>query len=214
MIIENGRKRIVRGRRKDRSDWAVLLVDHHEGYLSWADFERNQQLIADNANGKGMMVRGPVRKGEALLAGLLRCGHCGRGCLSATMAPRVMSAAIIVTPPGAIPVLLPVSRSALCGSMRRWEPRLCGCCSRSVLKQPSKRSHNVSTNLAKNSARSSWRSNRRDTRQPGRVDSMTRSTLIIVWSLANSSGGGTPPLRPYARSRRSWRRCFDSGRQP
>ncbi|MES0033560.1 zinc ribbon domain-containing protein [Mesorhizobium sp. M0040] len=24
------------------------------------------------------MVRGPVRKGEALLAGLLRCGHCGR----------------------------------------------------------------------------------------------------------------------------------------
>src|SRR3712207_9462733 len=25
-----------------------------------------------------MMVRGPVRKGEALLAGLVRCGHCGR----------------------------------------------------------------------------------------------------------------------------------------
>ncbi|MGA8760038.1 MAG: recombinase family protein, partial [Stellaceae bacterium] len=29
--IENGRKRILRGYRKDRSDWAVLLVDHHEG---------------------------------------------------------------------------------------------------------------------------------------------------------------------------------------
>ena len=77
-MIENGRKRILRGYRKDRSDWAVLLVDHHEGYLSWADFERNQRLIADNANGKGMMVRGAVRKGEALLGGLLRCGHCGR----------------------------------------------------------------------------------------------------------------------------------------
>ena len=35
-------------------------------------------MIADNANGKGMMVRGAVRKGEALLTGLLRCGHCGR----------------------------------------------------------------------------------------------------------------------------------------
>ena len=35
-------------------------------------------MIADNANGKGMMVRGAVRTGEALLAGLLRCGHCGR----------------------------------------------------------------------------------------------------------------------------------------
>jgi DNA invertase Pin-like site-specific DNA recombinase len=78
MTIENGRKRILRGRRKHRSDWAVLLVDHHDGYLSWADYERNQRLIADNANGKGMMVRGAVRKGEALLAGLLRCGHCGR----------------------------------------------------------------------------------------------------------------------------------------
>jgi len=39
MTIENGRKRILRGRRKHRSDWAVLLVDHHEGYLSWADYE-------------------------------------------------------------------------------------------------------------------------------------------------------------------------------
>lgn len=78
MTIENGRKRIVRGRRKDRSDWAVLLVDHHEGYLSWTEYERNQRVIADNANGKGMMARGAVRKGEALLAGLVRCGHCGR----------------------------------------------------------------------------------------------------------------------------------------
>ena len=78
VMIENGRKRILRGYRKNRSDWAVLLVDHHEGYLSWPDYERNQRLIADNANGKGMMVRGAVRKGEALLAGLLRCGHCGR----------------------------------------------------------------------------------------------------------------------------------------
>ena len=77
-MIENGRKRVLRGYRKDRADWAVLLVDHHEGYLSWSEYERNQRLIADNANGKGMMVRGAVRKGEALLAGLLRCGHCGR----------------------------------------------------------------------------------------------------------------------------------------
>src|SRR3712207_3603628 len=76
--IEDGRKRVLRGHRKDRSEWAVLLVGHHEGYLSWAEYERNQRLIADNANGKGVMARGPVRKGEALLAGLVRCGHCGR----------------------------------------------------------------------------------------------------------------------------------------
>jgi len=55
-----------------------LLVDHHEGYLSWVEFERNQRLIADNTNSKGLMVRGSVRRGETLLAGMLRCGHCGR----------------------------------------------------------------------------------------------------------------------------------------
>ena len=48
--IENGRKRVVRGFRKERPEWEVLLVGHHEGYLSWAEFERNQRLIADNAN--------------------------------------------------------------------------------------------------------------------------------------------------------------------
>ena len=73
-----GRKRVVRGFRKVRQEWEVLLVDHHEGYLSWAEFERNQRLIADNTNSKGMMVRGSVRRGETLLAGMLRCGHCGR----------------------------------------------------------------------------------------------------------------------------------------
>ena len=56
----------------------MLLHDHHEGYISWEEFERNQRLIADNANSKGLMARGSVRRGDALLAGLLRCGHCGR----------------------------------------------------------------------------------------------------------------------------------------
>ena len=74
----DGRKKIVRGFRKERSAWETLILDHHEGYISWAEFERNQHLISDNANGKSFMSRGAVRRGEALLAGLLRCGHCGR----------------------------------------------------------------------------------------------------------------------------------------
>ena len=78
VTVENGRKRISRGHRRDREEWDVLIVDHHEGYISWGEFERNQRLIADNANCRGLMVRGAVRRGDALLAGLLRCGHCGR----------------------------------------------------------------------------------------------------------------------------------------
>jgi DNA invertase Pin-like site-specific DNA recombinase len=77
--VENGRKRIKRGLRRPMSEWDVLLKDHHEGYIAWSEFERIQQVIADNATGKGSAtVRGAVRRGELLLAGLLRCGHCGR----------------------------------------------------------------------------------------------------------------------------------------
>jgi excisionase family DNA binding protein len=76
--VQNGRKRLIHGRRQQQKDWEVLLVDHHEGYITWEEYQRNQSLIAHNANMKGAMVRGSVKRGAALLAGLLRCGHCGR----------------------------------------------------------------------------------------------------------------------------------------
>jgi len=77
--VEEGRKRVRRGVRRPLAEWDVLLKDQHEGYISWAEFERNQHVIANNATGKGSAIaRGAARHGELLLAGLLRCGHCGR----------------------------------------------------------------------------------------------------------------------------------------
>ncbi len=76
--IEAGRKQIARGCRRAQTEWDVLILDHHEGYISWDEYQANQAMIAENANGKGALVRGSVRRGEALLPGLLRCGHCGR----------------------------------------------------------------------------------------------------------------------------------------
>ena len=77
--VENGRKHVRRGVRRPLSECDVLIQDHHDGYISWEEFERNQRVIADNAMSKGSaVVKGAVRKGEVLLAGLLRCGHCGR----------------------------------------------------------------------------------------------------------------------------------------
>jgi len=75
--LEEGRKRVYRGQRKARDDWQVLRLDHHVGYISWAQFERNMALIANNAGSKGLMVRRAVRNGASLLNGILRCGHCG-----------------------------------------------------------------------------------------------------------------------------------------
>jgi excisionase family DNA binding protein len=78
VVIENGRKRVIRSMQRDWRSWGVLIQDHHEGYIRWTEFERNQRLIADNANGKRFMSRGAIRRGEALLSGLLRCARCGR----------------------------------------------------------------------------------------------------------------------------------------
>jgi DNA invertase Pin-like site-specific DNA recombinase len=75
--IEEGQRRVVRQLRRKRADWAVLIPDHHEGYISWDIYQSNQTLIAHNENARGGMVRGSVKRGDALLAGLLRCGHCG-----------------------------------------------------------------------------------------------------------------------------------------
>ncbi len=77
--VEQGRKRVRRGVHRPMTEWDVLIKDHHAGYITWEEFERNQGVIANNATGKGSAaVKGAVRRGELLLPGLLRCGHCGR----------------------------------------------------------------------------------------------------------------------------------------
>jgi Recombinase/Resolvase, N terminal domain len=78
VTIENGRKRTYRSARRNWQDWDVLIKGHHEEYISWEEFQRNQRLIADNANRRSNMGRGSIRRGEALLAGLFRCARCGR----------------------------------------------------------------------------------------------------------------------------------------
>jgi excisionase family DNA binding protein len=76
--VEDGRKVITHGVGRRCEDWTILIRDHHDGYISWAEYDRNQTIIAGNANMKGAMVPGSVRNGSALLVGLLRCGRCGR----------------------------------------------------------------------------------------------------------------------------------------
>jgi DNA invertase Pin-like site-specific DNA recombinase len=75
--IEQGRKRVVQTYHRKPEDWSVLIQDHHEGYIDWDTYRSNQETMAHNTNGRGSAVRGSVRSGEALLSGLLRCGHCG-----------------------------------------------------------------------------------------------------------------------------------------
>jgi DNA invertase Pin-like site-specific DNA recombinase len=63
-------------RRKPQQEWLVLLPGKHDGYISWEQFQQIQQRLAANlfsATGPGA-----VKRGAALLTGLLRCRRCGR----------------------------------------------------------------------------------------------------------------------------------------
>ena len=58
--------------------WQVLLQDHHEGYITWQEYLTNQERLEQNRSALGEAVSGAARPGKGLLAGLVRCGHCGR----------------------------------------------------------------------------------------------------------------------------------------
>jgi DNA invertase Pin-like site-specific DNA recombinase len=73
--LENGRTR-KRYVRKPLLESAVLLRGHHEAYIDWDRFERIQSMLARNSNGGG--GPGAPHRGEALLAGLVRCRRCGQ----------------------------------------------------------------------------------------------------------------------------------------
>lgn len=67
-----------RAAKKPREEWLVLLLDAHPGYISWEQYERNEQRLRQNAVAYGIDRRqGPPREGPALLQGLVVCGICG-----------------------------------------------------------------------------------------------------------------------------------------
>jgi excisionase family DNA binding protein len=88
--LDAGQKQVRRQVLRRREDWAVLILDHHEGYIDWNAYQSNQTMIAHNDNARGNAVRGSIKHGEALLAGLVRCGHCGAKLLAQYPSPRVI----------------------------------------------------------------------------------------------------------------------------
>src|ERR1700721_996409 len=40
--VKGGRKHVRRGVRRPMGEWDVLIKDHHEAYITWEEFERNQ----------------------------------------------------------------------------------------------------------------------------------------------------------------------------
>ncbi len=76
-VDQTGRVR-ERARRLPRREWAVLIQDHHHGFIDWDAFEANQTRIAGNTRPRPHQPGGAVREGAALLQGIATCGVCGR----------------------------------------------------------------------------------------------------------------------------------------
>jgi uncharacterized protein YndB with AHSA1/START domain len=62
-----------------RSEWAVLIPEHHQGYIDWETYEMNRERLANNIQPRSHSNRASaMREGAALLQGLITCGNCGR----------------------------------------------------------------------------------------------------------------------------------------
>jgi excisionase family DNA binding protein len=60
---------------RPRTEWPVLIKDHHEGYITWADYLANEARLAANRTNAGAR---PPREGCALCQGIIFCGSCGK----------------------------------------------------------------------------------------------------------------------------------------
>jgi DNA invertase Pin-like site-specific DNA recombinase len=61
-----------------REQWAVLIPDHHPGFIDWTSYEANIARLRENWRAPRGSGGGAPREGAALLQGRLRCGRCGR----------------------------------------------------------------------------------------------------------------------------------------
>ncbi len=77
-VLDQDGKIKRRSRKLPQSQWAVLIHDHHEGYIDRATYDANQARIGTNIRPRPHQPGGAVREGAALLQGIATCGHCGR----------------------------------------------------------------------------------------------------------------------------------------
>jgi DNA invertase Pin-like site-specific DNA recombinase len=80
VFYEDGHIKKTNGHFKKPEEWEVFIKDHHEGYISWEQYEENIFIMKNNQRtGVGDEAVGAIRNGKGLLGGgLLRCQRCGR----------------------------------------------------------------------------------------------------------------------------------------
>lgn len=58
------------------NEWPVHIQNHHEGYITWEEFQKNQSMLHGNRTNEEPLSSA-LREGKAILQGLLICSSCG-----------------------------------------------------------------------------------------------------------------------------------------
>jgi DNA invertase Pin-like site-specific DNA recombinase len=77
-FVDESKQVKKRVKRLPQKQWAVLIHDHHKGFIDWETYQMIQARIAKNTRPVAHQTTGAVREGAALLQGLATCGKCGR----------------------------------------------------------------------------------------------------------------------------------------
>jgi DNA invertase Pin-like site-specific DNA recombinase len=79
VVVKEGQAVKRQGAVRPPEETKVFIQDHHPSYISWSEYQRNQQIMRSNggnfAQDESVTA---VRAGHGLLSGLLRCARCGR----------------------------------------------------------------------------------------------------------------------------------------
>jgi DNA invertase Pin-like site-specific DNA recombinase len=79
VVVKDGQPRKRQRSPQPAEAASVFIQDHHPGYIGWAQYQRNQDLMRSNGGNFTQDESAlAVRSGQGLLTGLLRCGRCGR----------------------------------------------------------------------------------------------------------------------------------------
>jgi DNA invertase Pin-like site-specific DNA recombinase len=102
-----------------RTEWVVVIHDHHTGYIDWETFLRTEARLQRNRTNAGER---PPREGEALLQGILVCGAAAARCRPATRPGMATTSA-----PSRGPIASRRHAAARCARARSTKPSPGGC---------------------------------------------------------------------------------------
>src|SRR5258708_3225526 len=76
-LLVDGRLEKRQSAMRPAEECRVFIRDHHVGYIDWATYEENRQMMRRNSvNWEGDESMAAIRAGQGLLVALLRCAHC------------------------------------------------------------------------------------------------------------------------------------------